>query len=133
MRLEPATTPPVDNPTDADIAGAIRNPQNEFIILLDDRAENAYMQTGGGTNRLLTVEYRADLPMQHFQGVEDHAADKVIELFQAYNSGNQSYKTMIEWKEITESLSRNSRIPYVVVAIIVLVIIVLLAINYFGN
>ena len=127
MRLESANTPSVDNPTDADIAGAVRDPQNEFVILIDDRAENSYIQTSGGL-----VEYRSEAPMQHFRGLEDQPVDKVIELFQSYNSGSQSYRTMIQWKEITEQMSRKTRIPYVVLAIIILAIAVFLIIVYFG-
>ena len=96
MRLEPSAGKPVDNPTDADIAAAVRDEANEFVIL---SAADGYIQTSAGI-----VEYTLSESRQMFRTATELPPDKIIELFSAYSRGNASYRKAIDWEDVSSEL-----------------------------
>jgi len=123
MRLEPASTPSKDNPTEIDIAAAVRDEDNEFVILHHDDGES-FMQAGGGC-----VEYRVGPTKQHHRARGDVAVAQVIKLLTLYNRGDESYRTAVQWDDVTEEMARCSRRSAIIT--VALIVVVLAVVLYF--
>jgi hypothetical protein len=134
MKLEFVTHGPnIDNPSDTDIAAAIPDQYRgeEGIILRSDTDGQVFMQTVGNI-----IEYREKDPAtgayRQFRGVGDQPTERIIELFCVYNRGDQSFKTAIEWEDISDELKRSDRNKWIigaVFAVIVAAIVVLKALH----
>jgi hypothetical protein len=129
MRLEPAEGEPVDNPNDADIAAAVSDERNEFVILSADEEGETFIQTSGGL-----VEYRAGQTRQLFRSPDNLPADQVIALMQAYNRGEQSYKSAVQWQDVSaESQSGAGAGVKRSVAVVILLLIVVALVVWLAN
>ena len=122
MRLEPSSTPSVDNPSEADIAAAVRDESNEFVILTADEDEETFMQTSGGV-----VEYREGAGGRHFRSVKDQPVETVIKLLAAYSRGDASYKKAVTWADVTEEPARGGSTGRIVGLVILLLLLAALA------
>jgi preprotein translocase subunit SecF len=130
MKLEPAVSRGIDHPNDVQIDQAIRDEVNEeFVILRADAKGNVFIQTSGGI-----VEYReideATGQARHWRSATDHPVEAIIALFCAYNRGDPSYKTAIQWQDVSEELASSTRRQGVIMAIVIVAAIVALAVYF---
>lgn len=133
IRLNPATTPSIDSPTEAQIAEALGDSQNEFIILEDNDA-GAFMQAAALGQGLYVVEYseppgqdgegtfnisRRDSHRQH-RTADDQTLEQATRLLGAFNRRDPSYKTSTAWTDITDEIHPHSSAAGLIVLAIIL-------------
>ena len=98
ISLEDGTV--IDNPTPDSIATALSSldkDENSFAIL--ERTELTYIQTGRQPNDEYVIEYQEGSLREHFQTftTDLHC---VIDVFQSYAAGNDSWKQVCEWERV---------------------------------
>ncbi len=143
MRLEPATTPPVDDPTSQQIAEALADESNEFVILMHDDGKH-YMQAapaeGGYVVEYCRDEEAADTyspdrsPKQwqrHYQAVEPQSLEQATSLLAAYAVRDESFRTATEWRDITSEIHGVDRRGGMVVLLIIVFLAALALYLYF--
>lgn len=100
MRLE-SSLPSVNNPTEADIAEAVRNEDNEFVILNHDDGES-FMQTSGSA-----LEYRVGPTKEHFRCADELSSEQIVALMAKYSRGDESYRTAVRWNDVSKESRRG--------------------------
>lgn len=90
----------IDNPTPGQIANtlsSLNKDENSFAIL--EQTELTYIQTGRQPNDEYVIEYQESSIREHFQTfVTD--LQRVIDVFQLYAAGNDSWKQRCEWEQV---------------------------------
>jgi hypothetical protein len=112
MRLMAPDSQDIEEPSPEQVVAAIERldhtDDNPFFILQDDSRRNAFMQTIKQSARLFFVEYAEGQPQRQFS-TPKVPKGKVKELLLAYLRRDDAFKSLTEWREITEELFGESR------------------------
>ena len=109
MKLELSSGQSRDNPTEADIAAAIRDDDNEFVFLEGEGGCHLYAsRQRGGTFYVERCDEEDAFGMpRRRRAAELQPAEKLIELLTMYNRGDESYRTAVEWDDVTREMGRG--------------------------
>jgi hypothetical protein len=130
MRLEPETGPSIDNPDELQIAEALSDETNGFVIL-EDGSNRSFIQAARVDDKFI-LEYREPLIREtmaepagdrHFRVTEMLSLEQAARLMAMFSRRDASYKTAIGWQDVTAELTPRSRMA----SILILMIIALLA------
>lgn len=122
MKLDLAGARQIDEPTDKDLAEALDSLETQgtdFVILIDDSFENAFMQAAIG-DRGLIVEFRDGPSGRQYRSEKGMTREAALALFLAFRHQQKSYMTDRQWEDITDRLHRNRRYQWVALVIAVL-------------
>jgi len=95
------------NPTQADVIAAVKAIDHEsyepFMILVNGRKANSFFQIRRNSARLFEAEYAEGNPQRQYR-VEKLSRGRVIEMILAYHAGDNSFKQMCPWSDISFGL-----------------------------
>ena len=102
MKLDVEGQRTIEEPEDHEIQSAVTQlslPNRTFLIL--SRSATSYLQAAlVGSDRLL-LEYRDGSADKHFRSArEDYSAREVVEIFEAYRRGEDSWWNEKDWRRI---------------------------------
>ena len=116
MRLETEEGPAIEEPTDEQIREALAGLGGEsgtFAILTRQDAPCEYVQTGGEENAFVVEYHEND---RQYRATDDALPlDKTAALFQAYNRGDERWREMVRWEDVTHEIKGR---PWIKIAII---------------
>ena len=110
MKLETPTGLIIKEPSSKEIEETLRslNPKDNSIAILDPEQKkgdgNFFLQTACDEPEKFMVEYRDGLESRQFQSQKYLPLETVIIIFQTYRLGDESWKNLVEWGDITEQL-----------------------------
>ena len=137
MRLEPAEGREIENPT-ADqirqVLAGVGTASGEYAILHRQDEPPEYLQTAGEGNAFL-VEYREG-DRQYRQPKEAVPLDTAVAMFQAYARGDEKWRSMVAWTDVTDEIEKTRWPAYVIGIIIAVIVAAIIAIQlsrYFSN
>jgi hypothetical protein len=91
------------NPGPTDIRRAVESLHSEHAFLIYNKAGSGmtYMQTAGNPSEGFVLEYQVASVENHYQCVQTLSMDQVLAAFQAYASGDNSWRKAHKWKRIS--------------------------------
>ncbi len=130
MRLEPAEGPAIENPT-ADqirqVLAALGKASGEYAILNRRDEPPEYLQTSG-EGSAFTIEYREG-DRQYREPKEAVPLETVVAMFQAYARGEEKWRSMVQWTDVTDEVEKTRWPAYVIGIIIVVIVAAIIAIQ----
>jgi hypothetical protein len=123
MRLEPAEGADIENPTPEQIRqvlAGVGTASGEYAILNRSDDPPEYLQLAGEGNAF-TVEYREG-DRQFREPKEAVALETAVTMFQAYARGDEKWRTLVQWTDVTDEI-RKPRWPAIIIGIIILAVV----------
>ena len=133
MRLELPDTPVIENPSEEQIRAAIdrldeRN-EDPFIIL--SRApDKGFMQAIGGPHAF-QVEYKDAGTGRLYQSAVRLPKPTACDLFAAYIRGDDTFKSTVDWRDITDRIPKRSDETTMLIGLILLIVLLLVVVGFY--
>ena len=131
MRLETEEGSAIDEPTDENLREALSGlggAAGSFAILTRADRPPEYVQTAGEADQLL-VEYREGKKHHRAEG-EALPLQEVVALFQAYNRGDEAWREMVPWQDVTKEISGSRWGKFLILAVAVVLVAVILYLSF---
>lgn len=131
MRLATEEGSGIDEPTDEQLREALSGlggPAGSFAVLTRADRPPEYVQTAGEADQFL-VEYREGKKHHRAEG-ETLPLEKVVALFQAYNRGDEAWREMVPWQDVTKEISGSRWVKFLILAVAVVLVAVILYLSF---
>jgi len=131
MRLETEKGSAIDEPTDEQLREALSGlggAAGSFAILTRADRPPEYVQTAGEAGQFL-VEYREGKKHHRAEG-EALPLQEVVALFQAYNRGDETWREMVPWQDVTKEISGSRGVKFLILAVAVVLVAVILYLSF---
>ena len=131
MRLETEDGPAVEEPTGEQIREALSGltgRADSFAILTRRDRPLEYLQTAG-ENHEFVVEYHEG--RKHYRAEADVLPlEKVAALFEAYNRGDEAWRDMAAWQNVTKETSGSAWVKALILAVALALVAVILYVSF---
>lgn len=120
MKLESGDGSVVTSPTAAQIAqvlSGLPGGRDSFAIL--SSGEQTYVQVAGSAAEGYALEYRAGTEAEHYQATASMPLDAVQDVFERYARNDPTWRGRVSWEPL-EPAGASSRVPVVVIAVVVI-------------
>ena len=131
MRLETEDGPAVEEPTGEQIRETLTGLSGRpgaFAILTRQDRPLEYLQTAG-ENHQFVVEYHEG--RKHCRAEADVLPlEEVAALFEAYNRGDEAWREMAAWKDVTKEISGSAWVKVLILAVTLALVAVILYVSF---
>jgi len=131
MRLETEEGPAVEAPTDEQLREALAGlggPSGSFAILTRQDRPLEYIQTAGETDQFIVEHHEG---RNHYRAEADVLPlDQVAALFDAYNRGDEAWRRMVPWQDVTREVSGSAWVKVLILAVAFALVAVILYVSF---
>ncbi|KPJ74829.1 MAG: hypothetical protein AMS14_04750 [Planctomycetes bacterium DG_20] len=131
MRLDTEEGSAIDEPTGDQVreaVGGLGGRSGSFAILTRSDRPPAYLQTAGEADQFI-IEYHEG--RKHYRAEADVLPlEKVAALFEAYGRGDEAWREMVAWQDVTKEISGSAWVKVLILAVAFALAAVILYVSF---